>query len=437
MFRRRKKEIPSLFSGESDGKVKLEIERSSSLDHQVKMIGLTKNDLSILNALQPFVEKNIHAIVDKFYLNLEEEPSLIQLINDNSSMERLKQTLRRHLLEMFSGKIDKAYVQQRHKIAFVHVKIGLESKWYLAGFQDLLSSFIALVNENVPDREEAFKAIQAVTKIINLEEQLVLETYENEIERIRIESQNLKAKIQEDVIQTSETLAAISQETHASFEELVAQSDSVTLLANTGSELSQSASKQATLGKEEMNKLAGKMEEMVASINEVRVDAERLDRIMKEMQDVITIVSGVAEQTNLLSLNASIEAARAGESGRGFAVVAEEVRKLSDQTKESVVKVTNLINNTNEKVNQLTETLTLIGKEIQSGNDSSKTTEVQFGEIVEKMADTNKQNDRIAEEIRGFVESIHQLGESFEEVAASADILNGLTNKIDNIHTKA
>src|SRR5699024_7755803 len=116
--------------------------------------------------------------------------------------------------------------------------------------------------------------------------------------------------------------------------------------------------------------------------------------------------------------NASIEAARAGESGRGFAVVAEEVRKLSDQTKDAVVNVASLIKNTTEQVNYLTSTLDTIRRDVQIGNSYSKDTEIHFEEIVRTMNDTDKQNNKMADEIQLFCDSMSVLGESFEEVAA-------------------
>ena len=68
-------------------------------------------------------------IVDAFYRNLSKEASLIDMINDHSFVDRLKQTLKRHICEMFDGKIDEEYFIKRKKIAQVHVRIGLKTKW--------------------------------------------------------------------------------------------------------------------------------------------------------------------------------------------------------------------------------------------------------------------------------------------------------------------
>ncbi|GGN54160.1 globin-coupled sensor protein [Oceanobacillus indicireducens] len=432
MFKQRKKEkTRELIFNKDPHHVTLEVKSGSALDHQVKMIGLTVEDLQILHTLQPYVMENIGLIIDRFYSNLEKEASLIHIINEYSSIERLKQTLRRHIVEMFTGEIDAEYIKKRYIVAHVHVKIGLEAKWYLAAFQDILNSLINIIEEHVPDREESFLAFRAASKIINLEEQLVLEAYEEEIDRIKQTIAAEKQNIQVEITGTSESLAAVSLQTNATMEELIAQSDGMVALAKRGSSLSESAKSKAESGKQELNRFTEKMNSITASVEGIRTDAEELEKIMQQMQEIINLVSGVAEQTNLLSLNASIEAARAGESGRGFAVVAEEVRKLSDQTKDAVVNVASLIKNTTEQVNYLTLTLDTIRRDVQIGNSYSKDTEIHFEEIVRTMNDTDTQNNKMADEIQLFCESMSVLGESFEEVAASADSLNSLTTKLD------
>ncbi|MCF3943668.1 globin-coupled sensor protein [Oceanobacillus alkalisoli] len=430
MLRRKEKTRELIFNGEIHD-VSLKAEPNSAMDHQIKMIGLTTDDLQILHALQPYVMEKIVPIIDQFYSNLEKEASLIHIINHYSSIERLKQTLRRHIVEMFTGEIDAEYVKKRHIVAHVHVKIGLEAKWYLAAFQDILNSLIDIIDEQVPDRKESILAFRAVSKIINLEEQLVLEAYEEEMARVKQTIAEAKQNIRLEIENTSETLAAISQQTNATMEELIAQSDDIVVLVKQGSSLSESAKNKAASGKQQLSQLTNKMNRITASVEAIRSDAEELEKVMQQMQDIINLVSGVAEQTNLLSLNASIEAARAGESGRGFAIVAEEVRKLSDQTKGAVVNVASLIKNTTEQVSNLTNTLDQIREDVQTGNRYSNDTETHFEEIVLTMNDTDTQNNKMADEIQQFSESLGLLGESFEEVAVSADSLNSLTTKLD------
>lgn len=430
MFGQKRKKLEPFFNT-TFPYVKLDIKPGSELENQIAMIGMTTVDLQMIRAMQPYVEEKIQDIVDQFYKNIEHEPSLLHIINSNSSIERLKKTLRRHIVEMFSGEIDESYIEKRLIIAHVHVRIGLKTKWYMSAFQDILLSLIDIVEENVPQRDEAVLTIRAVSKILNLEQQLVLEAYDKETDRIKAEIEGQKNTIRMSVSSTSENLASISEETNASFEELVAQSDGIVSLANQGATLSLSAKERAETGKSEMNNLASNMEKISSSVNHMITDADTLLVNMKQMQDIINIVTGIADQTNLLSLNASIEAARAGEAGRGFAVVAEEVRKLSDETKHSVVSVSNLIKSTNEQVDKLTQALDKMRTDVEKGNVYSHQTEEHFETIVSTMKDTNLQNNTIESELQAFVENVNAIGKAFEEVAISADGLTEMTHELE------
>lgn len=98
------------------------------------------------------------------------------------------------------------------------------------------------------------------------------------------------------------------------------------------------------------------------SNTEIASKVEELNKETKNTDDVLGFVNNIAQQTNLLGLNAQIEAARAGDLGRGFAVVAQEIRKLSDTSKESIKKISNSFNTTKSLVNR-------INKEVDETND--------------------------------------------------------------------
>ncbi|WP_431802579.1 protoglobin domain-containing protein [Halobacillus andaensis] len=113
LFATKTKSKPAPLVFEPVPRGKINIEKGSTLHKQFQMIALTEEDLSVLKSLQPIVRRNIAVIVDQFYENLAHEGSLIEIIKDNSSIERLKKTLRAHIQEMFNGLIDEQFIHKR------------------------------------------------------------------------------------------------------------------------------------------------------------------------------------------------------------------------------------------------------------------------------------------------------------------------------------
>ncbi|ALF10859.1 globin-coupled sensor protein [Parageobacillus thermoglucosidasius] len=429
LFKRTKRENSNVSF--ENGRGDISITKGSEIEKQITMIGLTEKDLHIINAIQPFVIENINFIVDRFYKNLENELSLLKIINDHSSIEKLKKTLRQHIMEMFNGRVDASFIDKRIKIAHMHVKIGLPTKWYMCAFQDLFLALMDIIQQNIINKEDCFLAIRAVSKILNLEQQLVLEAYAAESERLKEAVEEQKRLVRNNVASASQNLAAISEQTNASFQQLISQSNEIVSLAQNGTKLSLSAQERAEKGKEHMHKQALIMSNIYSAVDDISNDVHILLEISNQMQEIVGIVTGIADQTNLLSLNATIEAARAGESGRGFAVVAGEVRNLSEQTKNSVSKVSSLIQNTQKQVEKLTKSLDKIRTEVKNGNQNMQETEKRFEQILDTMAETMQQNNKIETELISFVNVIDELGKAFEEVSLSADKLTMITQELN------
>ncbi|MED0703161.1 globin-coupled sensor protein [Aeribacillus composti] len=432
MIFKRTKQENSYFNFDQ-GKGNISITKGSEIERQILMIDLTEKDLQIINAIQPFVIEKIDLIADRFYKNLEKELSLLKIINDNSSIEKLKKTLRQHIVEMFNGRIDAAFTDKRIKMAHMHVRIGLQTKWYMCAFQDLFLALMDIIQQNMMNKKDCFLAIRAVSKIINLEQQLVLEAYDTESIRLKeaIAIEEQKRSVRKNVAKASQNLAAISEQTNASFQQLIAQSNEIVSLAKNGTNLSLTAQERAEKGKEHMHQQTLNMSNIYSAVDNISNDVHLLLEISNKMQEIVGIVTGIADKTNLLSLNAAIEAARAGESGRGFAVVAEEVRKLAEQTKNSVSKVSSLIQNTQKQVEDLTKSLEKIKTEVNNGHQNMQETEKHFEQILDTMAKTMDQNNKIETELISFVNVVNELGKAFEEVSHSADQLTMITKEMN------
>lgn len=209
--------------------------------------------------------------------------------------------------------------------------------------------------------------IRAVSKICNLEQQLVLEEYENAIEQLKADIDNQKQQISQSIIQSAASLAAISEQTNVTFNQINDQSEEITNTALKTAELSNLAEVKAADGKIKIQHQHENMLNIRDTVDDISSNIEKLLKVSDEMEKIISIVTTIADQTNLLSLNASIEAARAGEHGRGFSVVAAEVRKLADQTKDSTLSVEMLLKSNKEHTTNLAESLKRIQEEVQCG----------------------------------------------------------------------
>jgi len=119
--------------------------------------------------------------------------------------------------------------------------------------------------------------------------------------------------------------------------------------------------------------------EITSSISDMALQATEVGSQSEDIKNVITIIGDIAEQTNLLALNAAIEAARAGEHGRGFAVVADEVRKLAERTQKSLSEINISVNTLVQSISTIVQNLEVQAKKLDG-----------FNELIDKMSDNNQ-----------------------------------------------
>lgn len=413
------------------GQVALDISKYPELQKQTELLQLTLEDLAIIKQLQPLSKELIIEMVDSFYNSISQSSDLINIINKYSAIERLKGTLTRHITEIFNCHIDDEYIQQRIKIAHVHVHIGLKSKWYINSFQSLTTTFSKFIQQLELSNYDTALAINAFSKIINLEQQIVIEAYEIKQENERIQAKEFKHNIVLSVQSTSQELSAVSEETLASVQLLANQANDITHSTQQGLEFVSSTQEKSENGKQLLKEQTKLMNQMSKSVSTLDDTMSQLRVSSHKINEIVHLVTDIADQTNLLALNASIEAARAGEHGKGFAVVADEVRKLAEETKSAVQNVSHLIEDTESNIENMSGSVKGVDAQITNGVSMQSELEKSFLKIAEEVAGIKNINEDTLKDITTISQLLHDLSEGATQVSTSADQLTNIANNLD------
>jgi methyl-accepting chemotaxis protein len=197
--------------------------------------------------------------------------------------------------------------------------------------------------------------------------------------------------------------------------------------AGLAKEATSSAVEGANQVKEAIITMTGVKGQMDVSAKAIHGLADRISQIGQ----IVEVITSIADQTNLLALNAAIEAARAGEQGRGFAVVADEVRKLAEDSRQSAEKITKLIigvrNETVDTVAAIEDGLT----KAQQGAEKASGSEVALNRIISISQKLNEQVGIMANNTAGVTADIENIANSVSDIAAIARQFSGSSQEIN------
>jgi methyl-accepting chemotaxis protein len=230
--------------------------------------------------------------------------------------------------------------------------------------------------------------------------------------------------ISHEIAETSHSEQQRSHEVSQATDELQQASERVMSLAEEAVQRTSASSRQAREGMHTVHQGIALMDDTVSDVTRAFREVEELTAAAEQIVNIISTIRAIAEQTNLLALNAAIEAARAGEQGRGFAVVADEVRGLAGRTTGATGEISDIIGVLKDKVDAVSTTMSTVVDAVHASQERARGTE----SVISDLADVVDQTTESANSIRQA---------SDRQLQNVADLQAGLTHLLDTLRASS
>lgn len=236
-----------------------------------------------------------------------------------------------------------------------------------------------------------------------------------------------------NVTHNIQDIVAAVEQTNNNIKLISTSSDKVSLLSKEAKNNSLTFKEHAYKGKDSIDITVSTMSDIEEATKKVKTSINDLETLSSSIGNITSMITNIAEQTNMLALNATIEAARAGEHGRGFSVVADQVRKLAEESASAAKSIENMILDVKIKTKISVENIIITEKRVKQGSLVANDTENLINLIIENMDILVKQIEEISYEASNQATSTSSISYSMNNIVENTQLLYDASSDINSI----
>ncbi|MEW4462338.1 globin-coupled sensor protein [Roseibium algicola] len=420
---------------------------------------LDQATIALLRDHSKLILSILPGVLDGFYEHIEQYSETKAFFRDHAHMMHAKEKQLEHWRIIAEGRFDESYVASVTKIGEVHNKLGLEPRWYIGGYNFLVSGVVDAISRTMPvgytggKRRQQLRHLQtAIIRASMLDMDYAIDVYlkagirdrHQTLERLASEFETSVGGVVDGVstaaqhlTEASRSLRAGAEDTSGKVAAVSASSEETAANVQTVASATEEMASSVTEISRQVSSSTQLSSKAVDSARETNEKVQSLTSAAQVIGDVVGLINDIAEKTNLLALNATIEAARAGEAGKGFAVVASEVKQLAEQTAKATAEIASQVGAIQGATSDAATAIGSISKIIEEMNVIStaiatavEEQDAATQEIARNVDEAARGTQDLSENIAGVNKAAEMTGASSNQIHSSAEQLAEQSNHL-------